>query len=70
MVLKKIQDEKLKNDIVDYIVTKKKYPCSLFIATRYLIRLGLISAPFFDSRHVADSILNILPYSFQPFEEK
>ena len=64
-----IEDSKLKEQISDY-VRAKKYPCSLFVATWYLIRLGHIKSPIFQENLVAGKILNILPLSFKPFEDK
>jgi hypothetical protein len=69
-VLSKINSIDLKNSIIGYIKEKKKYPCSLFIATWYLIRLGCIEADFFPDALIAKKLLNILPQSFKPFEEK
>ena len=68
-VLRRIQNKKLKDEIVDYI-NKKKYPCSLFIASWYLVRLGYLGSPVFDEQFTAERLLNILPFSFKPFEEK
>lgn len=68
-VLKLIKDDKLKAPISDYIRTKK-YPCSLFIATWYLLRLGHISSEIFDTQFTAKRLINILPQSFKPFEDK
>ncbi len=68
-VLKLINDIDLKNQISDY-VRSKKYPCSLFIATWYLLRLGCITFPPFSPEFYAKEILNILPDSFKPFEDK
>jgi len=67
-VLSLIESSDIKQPIVDYIKTKK-YPCSLFIATWYLLRLGYIKA---DQITVpsADKLLNILPESFKSFEDK
>ncbi|MGK3946355.1 hypothetical protein ABK046_49375, partial [Streptomyces caeruleatus] len=48
----------------------KKYPCSLFIASWYLLRLGHVSSPMFDKNLVAKKLINILPESFKPFEDK
>lgn len=69
-VLNSITDIKLKNNIQDYIISKKKYPCSLFIATRYLIRLWSISTSLYAKEFIAESTLSILPESFKPFEDK
>jgi hypothetical protein len=67
-VLKLIPDDnKLKQQLLDYIKSKK-YPCSLFIAAWYLVRLGYIEDPVFDTRYCAKRLLNILPKSFEPFE--
>lgn len=68
-VLKLIQDTKLKEEISDY-VRKKKYPCSLFIATWYLLRLRYISSPIFGNELTAKKLINILPLSFKSFEDK
>jgi hypothetical protein len=68
-VLNLIQDGKLKNDLISYI-KKGKYPCSLFIATWYLIRLGCIDSDIFPKEEVSEKLLNILPESFKPYEEK
>lgn len=64
-----IKSQKLKEEISDYIKTKK-YPCSLFIAAWYLIRLGCLPSPFFREELTAKKLLNILPVSFKPFEDK
>ena len=68
-VLKLIRDSRIKDQISDY-VRAKKYPCSLFIAAWYLLRLGYISSPIFNNALTAKKLMNILPRSFQPFEEK
>ena len=68
-VLKLSNDAHLNEQIGDYI-RAKKYPCSLFIATWYLLRLGYISSDIFDEKLVSHKVLNILPESFKPFEEK
>lgn len=68
-VLKLIGNEELKNQISDY-VRAKKYPCSLFVAAWYLLRLGCLQSPIFDTSDIAAKLINILPESFKPFEEK
>ncbi len=68
-VLKLINDAILKEQISDYIKAKK-YPCSLFVATWYLLRLGHIRSAIFDEILVAEKLINILPTSFKPFEDK
>jgi hypothetical protein len=69
VVLKLLEDETLKNQIIDYIKAKK-YPCSLFIAAWYLLRLGHIQSPLFPHSLVTEQLINILPTSFKPFEDK
>jgi hypothetical protein len=64
-----IKDEKLKFELIEYI-RSKKYPCSLFIATWYLLRLGHLKSPIFDKNESAKTLLNVLPESFKPYEEK
>ena len=68
-VLSLINDNQLRKDLVSYI-RKGKYPCSLFIATWYLIRLGCIDSKIFPKSEQAESLLNILPESFKPYEKK
>ena len=68
-VLDLINDDKLKNQIADY-VRAKKYPCSLFVATWYLLRLGYIEGQIFNNSFISQKLINILPLSFKPFEEK
>lgn len=69
-VLKILQDEELKENISDYIRTKKKYPCSLFVTAWYLLRLGYLKSQIFNKEFVAKNLVNILPSSFKPFEDK
>ena len=68
-VLSLITDDKLKDQISDY-VRAKKYPCSLFIATWYLLRLGKVKSLIFSTGSTAERLINILPQSFKPFEDK
>ncbi len=68
-VLSLVEDQKLKEELVDYIKAKK-YPCSLFIAAWYLLRLGHVSFAGFPGELTAERLINILPESFKPFEEK
>lgn len=68
-VLGLIGNKKLKHQITDYIKTKK-YPCSLFIAAWYLLRLGKIQSPLLAETMQAEQLINILPESFKPFEDK
>ena len=65
-----IKDIELQTEIVEYIKSKKKYPCSLFIATWYLIRLGKIKSKLYPDNLVAEKLINILPESYRPLEEK
>jgi hypothetical protein len=68
-VLNLLEVAKLKEELFQYIQARK-YPCSLFIAAWYLLRLGRLSTQFFPVELQAQKIENILPESFKPFEEK
>ncbi|CAN5748843.1 hypothetical protein BH11PAT2_BH11PAT2_01430 [soil metagenome] len=68
-VLKLMSECKLKDEIIEYI-RSKKYPCSLFIAAWYLLRLGKLAHSDFPSDEYATRLINILPESFKPFEDK
>ncbi len=68
-VISMINDERLKRQITDYIKAKK-YPCSLFIAAWYLLRLGKLESQLFPNDLKSGAIFNILPESFRPFEDK
>ena len=68
-VLKLMEEGKLKEEIIEYIKAKK-YPCSLFIAAWYLLRLGKLEHPDFPASEYASRLINILPESFKPFEDK
>jgi hypothetical protein len=68
-VIENLTDGKLKEQLVDY-VKAKKYPCSLFIAAWYLLRLGYLEYFGFDKVFCANRLINILPESFKPFEDK
>ena len=65
-----VQDVSLKKQLVRYITAKGKYPCSLFVAAWYLLRLGYLSHDSFRDDLYAERVINILPESFKPFEEK
>ncbi|KXK08917.1 MAG: hypothetical protein UZ21_OP11001000476 [Microgenomates bacterium OLB22] len=67
LVLNKVTNQNIKENLVDYIKAKK-YPCSLFIATWYLLRLGYIEWGLYPKEYHARKLLNILPKSFEPFE--
>lgn len=68
-VISVMADDKLKFSIIEY-VRAKKYPCSLFIAAWYLLRLGLLTQETFKKSLQSDKLINILPESFKPFEDK
>ncbi len=69
-VLALMIEGKLREEITDYIVKSKKYPCSLFIAAWYLLRLGKLTHSDFPESDYAVRLINILPESFKSFEEK
>lgn len=68
-VIQIMEDGSLKNSLISYI-QDKKYPCSLFIAAWYLLRLGVLKSAEFPDSENAESLLNILPESFKPYEDK
>ena len=68
-VLSLVKNESLKKEITEY-VRAKKYPCSLFISAWYLLRLGHIKSQIFNSELYSENLINILPLSFKPFEDK
>ena len=68
-VLLLINNDPIKKDLTSYI-KNNRYPCSLFIATWYLLRLGKIYSDIFPEELQACSLINILPESFKPFEDK
>lgn len=68
-VISLIENTELKDELIKY-VQSKKYPCSLFIASWYLVRLGKIQNSIFPEQEYAHALVNILPESFKPFEEK
>lgn len=69
VVIAKLHDGKLQKELTEYIKAKK-YPCSLFVAAWYLLRLGYLSHDSFNEDFYAQKLINILPESFRPFEEK
>ncbi|HSW66232.1 MAG TPA: hypothetical protein VLI54_03790 [Bacillota bacterium] len=68
-VLAIVEDPKLKKQLSDEICTQK-YPCSLFVAAWYLLRLGKLHSPLFARHLQAARLINILPESFKPFEDQ
>ncbi len=68
-VLRLLPDSEEKKQLVDYIKAKK-YPCSLFVASWYLLRLGKLQHPAFPSEEYSERLINLLPESFKPFEDK
>lgn len=68
-VINYISDEKMKDQMINYVKVKK-YPCSLFIAAWYLLRLGYLTHPILDKKYITSRLINILPESFKPYEDK
>src|SRR5690242_7006930 len=56
-VIESIQDKHMKEELISY-VQQKRYPCSLFIAAWYLLRLGHLSYPLFNKELCAKRLLN------------
>ena len=68
-VLELLPDGILKDELISYIKSKK-YPCSLFIASWYLLRLGKLEYATFPKDECAENLINILPSSFKTYEDK
>jgi len=68
-VIKLVKDIKLKKELIAYIKIKK-YPCSLFIAAWYLLRLGKLEYSVFPKQEYSENLINILAESFKPFEDR
>tara|TARA_B100000745_G_scaffold298696_1_gene247922 strand:- start:6747 stop:7286 length:540 start_codon:yes stop_codon:yes gene_type:complete len=68
-VLQLMEEGELKESLISYIKTKK-YPCSLFIAAWYLLRLGVLRSSEFPESESASKLINILPKSFESYEDK
>lgn len=69
-VLDLIADKKIKRGIRRYSGSRSKYPCSLFVAAWYMLRLGAFGTPGIEcvagsSEHLyTDRIITILPDSY------
>lgn len=68
-VIAQIVDNRLRGKLVDY-VQRKRYPCSLFIASWYLARLGCMPTPLVPEEERAWKLINVLSESFQEPESK
>tara|TARA_R110002153_G_scaffold189041_1_gene341864 strand:+ start:1508 stop:2152 length:645 start_codon:yes stop_codon:yes gene_type:complete len=73
-LLGQMKDSKLRRNLVSYLKKKEMHPCSLFVATFYAIRLGLLSSEI-SCVHInndfapSESIINILPMRFKASEK-
>jgi len=75
VTLNRMPEGKLKQSYITYISGKGLHPCSLFVATWYLIRLGWIQPGKLETVidtgfRVADRLINILPVHFLEAENK
>ncbi len=70
-----IENHKVKKKVISYIETRQKFPCSLFIATWYLLRLGAFGKPQIETLVgesddlFSEKVVSILPDSFQTPED-
>lgn len=64
-----ITDQQRRRTLQKYI-KHKRYPCSLFIATWYLARLGRLRTVAESEIPHATRLINILPERFDPFESE
>lgn len=74
-ILDRLPNGKLRQSYVNYILTKEQHPCSLFVASWYMLRLGLVTASNDDPDSVkmvqpADRLINILPAYFIDAENR
>ena len=65
--IKRMPEGSHKTQLVRYINKTGRHPCSLFIATWYLQRLGIISS---TRIHPAERLVNVLPAHYAPAEER
>ncbi len=71
MTLDLMVDGRVKHQLMRYIQSRKKFPCSLFIASWYLLRLGAFGKPRVEIAYgnedkiFSKEIITILPDSFQ-----
>ena len=68
-VLNHMTNKKLYKQTINYI-KNNKYPCSLFIASWYLLRLGYLESVLFDKKYYAKKLISVLPKRFKPFEDR
>lgn len=74
--LQMVGDKKLRKQLLHYYESRQKYPCSLFVAAWYLLRLGAFGRPKVDcligqpELLLADQLVIILPDSFTTPEEQ
>jgi hypothetical protein len=51
-------------------IEEKKYPCSLFIATWYLARMGKLKSSPLEINKFSDKLINILHERLKPYEDE
>ncbi len=70
-----VENKRVKKNLLSYYETRKKYPCSLFIASWYLLRLGVFGRPDIDcvlgsaEQLLSDRLITILPDNFETPEQ-
>jgi hypothetical protein len=75
-VIEMIDSSKLQSSLNRYRQSTERYPCSLFIAAWYLLRLGVFGQPSLATVRgeakdlYTDSLVTILPNAFQTPENK
>ena len=67
-LVSKITDKSIRKSLLSYYETRKKWPCSLCVATWYMMRLGNI--PYNKADLASDQIISILPDRFKTPEEE
>lgn len=69
-MLRSVEKASVRDDVASYVKETRKYPCSLFIAAWYALRLGFLEHDSFPKKECSERLINILPESFKPFEER
>ena len=62
-LVSKITDKSIKKSLLNYYKTRKKWPCSLCVATWYLMRLGKLE--YKEANLPSQKIISILPDRFK-----
>lgn len=76
VTLSSIRDKRTRKSVSNYVDANQKYPCSLFIASWYLLRLGVYGDPQLrcllghQSQLLSKEIVTIVPSLYKSYEER